>query len=203
MPSATSHSALGWSPTCPTKQKWEGAARDVTGKIWEISLEIPILVHDKPIRVNSSPSSLGSCPPLGNRRTEELSLGRSWSRNVHVQSLLVLLLLLGLTEGTGSGLALGVQHQAVCTTPGRSSVPSKDNRARGETHAKTGKQQVGWRARWERNSWGWQELQPKLQSLSTGYKLKRRYPSLPCGNSVLGIWERPGFVSCSAPFVPV
>lgn len=103
-----------------------GEHRDMTGKIWELS-ETPTPVHNKPIQVISSPSSLGSCPPSGNRRTGELSPGRSWSRNVHVQSSLVLLLLLGLTGGTGSGLAWGVQHQAVCTSPGRSSVPSKDN----------------------------------------------------------------------------
>lgn len=182
MPSATSHSALSWSPTCPTEQKWEGAAQGCDRQnIWELSLEThPPPVYDKPIRVNSSPSSLGSCPPLGSRRTEELSLGRSWSHNARVQSSLVLLLLPGLTEGTGSDLALGVQHQAVCTSPGRSSVPGKDNWVC-ETDTKTGKQQVGWRAK---NSS--QELQLKI--VITGYKQKRWYPSLTCGNSVLVIW---------------
>lgn len=115
--------------------------RDMTGKIWELSLETPTPVYDKPIRVISSPSSLGSCPPLGNRRTEELSLGRSWSHNVRVQSSLVPLLLPGLTGETGSGLALGVQHQAVCTSPGRSSVPSKDRRAAGWLESEVGKEQ--------------------------------------------------------------
>lgn len=93
----------------------------------EPSRERPPSVCDRALRVICSPSSLMSCPSSDGRRTSELSLGRGCSRNVHFRSPLVLLLPLGLTEGTESDLALGVQCQAVCTSPRRSSVPNKDN----------------------------------------------------------------------------
>lgn len=137
-------------------------------------------------RVISSPSSLMSCPSSDDRRTVELSLERSCSHNVHFQSSLVLLLLLGLTEETESDLALEVQCQAVCTTPGRSSVPNRRTKFEvKEINAKKGKQQVSWTVGWERHRQKREEMRP--ETLSTGYKLKRWYPSLPCENSVLVI----------------
>ena len=98
------------------------------GTVWELSGDTPTLVCDRLIRVISSPSSLMSCLSSDDGRTVELSLGRSCSHSVHFQSSLVPLLLPGLTEETESDLALGVQCQAVCTSPGRSSVPNKDKR---------------------------------------------------------------------------
>lgn len=128
---AAGHSSFGWSPARPPTscQEWEvGSTRaQHTQSRREPSRERPPPVCDRALRVICSPSSLMSCPSSDGRRTSELSLGRGCSRNVHFRSPLVLLLPLGLTEETESDLALGVQCQAVCTSPRRSSVPNKDN----------------------------------------------------------------------------
>lgn len=111
----------------------------------EPSRERPPSVCDRALRVICSPSSLMSCPSSDGRRTSELSLGRGCSRNVHFRSPLVLLLPLGLTEGTESDLALGVQCQAVCTSPRRSSVPETTKFEMKERNTNKGKKQGSWR----------------------------------------------------------
>lgn len=88
---------------------------------------LPAPVHDRTLRVISSPSSLMSSHSSNDGKTAELFFGRGHSHNVLFQSSLVLLLPLGSAEERESHLALGGQHQAVCTTPGRSSVPNKEN----------------------------------------------------------------------------
>lgn len=130
LPQTTVH--LADPQRVPLIRSRRGDHRDPMGTVWELSWDTPTLVYERPVTVVYLPSSLMSCPSSDYRRTVELSLGRSCSHNVHFQSSLVPLLLPGLTEETESDLALGVQCQAVCTSPGRSSVPNKDKQVWGE-----------------------------------------------------------------------
>lgn len=125
----TGHLAFGWSPAQPPALLQGTGSTGIqcvqSRSSHETLLSAP--VHDRILRVSSSPSSLMSSPSSNDGKTVELFLGRRHSHNVLLQSSLVLLLPLGSAEETESNLALGAQHQSVCTTPGRSSVPNKEN----------------------------------------------------------------------------
>lgn len=125
----TGHLAFGWSPAQPPALLQGTGSTGIqcvqSRSSHETLLSAP--VPDRILRVISSPSSLMSSPSSNDGKTVELFLGRRHSHNVLLQSSLVLLLPLGSAEETESNLALGAQHQSVCTTPGRSSVPNKEN----------------------------------------------------------------------------